>query len=121
MPNAMLDALHAVQGALPPPHAHPMHAHPMHGPPRRRRRGARRDTAQGITKAAIRKLARKGGVKRLSGTAYEETRGVLKVFLETMIRDAVVYTEHARRKTVTPMDVCYALRRHGRRLYGYDQ
>ena len=26
----------------------------------------------------------------------EETRGVLKVFLENVIRDAVTYTEHAR-------------------------
>merc|ERR1711981_47394 len=32
---------------------------------------------------------------------YEETRGVLKSFLESVIRDAVTYTEHAKRKTVT--------------------
>ena len=31
---------------------------------------------------AIRRLARRGGVKRISGLIYEETRGVLKVFLE---------------------------------------
>ena len=34
---------------------------------------------QGITKPAIRRLARRGGVKRISGLIYEETRGVLKV------------------------------------------
>ncbi len=50
---------------------------------------------------------------------YEETRGVLKVFLEHVIRDAVTYTEHARRKTVTAMDVVYALKRQGRTLYGF--
>ena len=33
----------------------------------------------GITKPAIRRLARRGGVKRISGLIYEETRGVLKV------------------------------------------
>merc|ERR1712133_209419 len=49
--------------------------------------------------------ARRGGVKRISGLIYEETRGVLKVFLENVIRDAVTYTEHAKRKTVTAM-VC---------------
>ena len=60
--------------------------------------------AQGITKPAIRRLARRGGVKRISGLIiYEETRGVLKVFLENVIRDAVTYTEHAKRKTVTAM------------------
>uniref|UniRef100_A0A8D1TGQ9 Histone H4 n=1 Tax=Sus scrofa TaxID=9823 RepID=A0A8D1TGQ9_PIG len=50
---------------------------------------------------------------------FEETRGVLKVFLENVIRDAVTYTEHAKRKTVTAMDVVYALKRQGRTLYGF--
>ncbi|VDM80968.1 unnamed protein product, partial [Strongylus vulgaris] len=72
---------------------------------------------QGITKPAIRRLARRGGVKRISGLIYEETRGVLKVFLENVIRDAVTYCEHAKRKTVTAMDVVYALKRQGRTLY----
>ncbi|KFK43090.1 hypothetical protein AALP_AA1G078100 [Arabis alpina] len=67
----------------------------------------------------IRRLARRGGVKRISGLIYEETRGVLKIFLENVIRDAVTYTEHARRKTVTAMDVVYALKRQGRTLYGF--
>ena len=42
-----------------------------------------RDNIQGITKPAIRRLARRGGVKRISGLIYEETRGVLKIFLES--------------------------------------
>lgn len=46
---------------------------------------------------AIRRLARRGGVKRISGLIYEETRGVLKIFLENVIRDSVTYTEHAKR------------------------
>ena len=37
------------------------------------------ETKKGITKPAIRRLARRGGVKRISGLIYEETRGVLKV------------------------------------------
>merc|ERR1712048_201499 len=67
----------------------------------KRHRKVLRDNIQGITKPAIRRLARRGGVKRISGLIYEETRGVLKVFLENVIRDAVTYTEHAKRKTVT--------------------
>ena len=50
---------------------------------------------------------------------YDETRGVLKSFLEGVIRDAVTYTEHAKRKTVTSLDVVYALKRQGRTLYGF--
>ncbi|XP_032913505.1 histone H4-like [Catharus ustulatus] len=85
----------------------------------KRHRKVLRDNIQGITKPAIRRLARRGGVKRISGLIYEETRGVLKVFLENVIRDAVTYTEHAKRKTVTAMDVVYALKRQGRTLYGF--
>jgi histone H4 len=84
----------------------------------KRHRKVLRDNIQGITKPAIRRLARRGGVKRISGLVYEETRGVLKKFLEDTIRDAVTYAEHARRKTVTAMDVVYALKRQGRALYG---
>ncbi|XP_030650031.1 histone H4-like [Chanos chanos] len=80
----------------------------------KRHRKVLRDNIQGITKPAIRRLACRG----ISGLIYEETRGVLKVFLENVIRDAVTYTEHAKRKTVTAMDVVYALKRQGRALYG---
>ena len=85
----------------------------------KRHRKILRDNIQGITKPAIRRLARRGGVKRISAMIYEETRGVLKSFLESVIRDAVTYTEHAKRKTVTSLDVVYALKRQGRTLYGF--
>ena len=78
-----------------------------------------KDTITGVTKPAIRRLARRGGVKRISSLIYEETRHVLKSFLENVIRDSVTYTEHARRKTVTALDVVYALKRQGRTLYGF--
>ena len=85
----------------------------------KRHRKILRDNIQGITKPAIRtcltlldatiatltrlslsvgRLARRGGVKRISGLIYEETRGVLKIFLENVIRDSVTYTEHSKRK-----------------------
>jgi hypothetical protein len=48
----------------------------------KRHRKILRDNIQGITKPAIRRLARRGGVKRISGLIYEETRAVLKNFLE---------------------------------------
>ncbi|KAL8108537.1 hypothetical protein AgCh_024847 [Apium graveolens] len=77
----------------------------------KRHRKVLRDNIQGITKPVIQRLARSGGVKRISGLIYEETRGVLKIFLENVICDAVTYTVYARRKTVTAMDVVYALKR----------
>ena len=56
----------------------------------KRHRKILRDNIQGITKPAIRRLARRGGVKRISGLIYEETRGVLKVFLENVIRVCII-------------------------------
>ena len=97
----------------------PGDTHPAHGDGGKRHRKVLRDNIQGITKPAIRRLARRGGVKRISGLIYEETRGVLKVFLENVIRDSVTYAEHARRKTVTAMDVVYALKRQGKTIYGF--
>ena len=85
----------------------------------KRHRKILRDNIQGITKPAIRRLARRGGVKRISGLIYEETRNVLKIFLEGVIKDAVTYTEHAKRKTVVSMDVVFSLKRSGRLLYGF--
>lgn len=85
----------------------------------KRHRKVLRDNIQGITKPAIRRLARRGGVKRISGLIYEETRSVLKTFLEGVVQDAIVYCEHARRKTVTALDIVYALRRKGTPIYGF--
>ncbi|KAL0228064.1 hypothetical protein RCL1_004207 [Eukaryota sp. TZLM3-RCL] len=85
----------------------------------KRHRKVLRENIQGITKPAIRRLARRGGVKRISALIYDETRTVLRTFLEDVIRDSVTYCEHARRKTVTAMDVVYSLKRHGRVLYGF--
>ena len=70
-----------------------------------------RANIEGITKPAIRRLARRGGVKRISTFIYDDTRAVLKNFLESIVKDSVTYTEHARRKTVTALDVVYALKR----------
>ena len=85
----------------------------------KREKRAIRDVILGITKPAIRRLARRGGVKRISALIYDETRMVIRTFLENVIKDAVVYTEHSKRKTVTAMDVVYALKRQGRCLYGF--
>lgn len=76
-----------------------------------------RDNIQDITKFDFRRMARRGGVKRLSVTIYEESRGVLKVFLENIIRDTITITEHARRNTVMKNDVLYALAHQKRTLY----
>ena len=78
-----------------------------------------RDSVGDITNAAIRRLARRGGVKRISGLMYEETRGHLKQYIEKVISEAIVYASYANRKTITAFDVVHAVKRQGRTLYGF--
>ncbi|KYO39893.1 histone H4 [Alligator mississippiensis] len=68
---------------------------------------------QGIAKPAIHCLA------HISGLIYKETHGVLKVFLENVISDAVTYKEHPKRKTTTATDMVYAPKRQSHTLYGF--
>ncbi len=76
------------------------------------------------SKPALRRLARRGGVKRISGLTFPEMRKLLTTpggtgFLDRVLQDALAYTEHARRKTVSVLDVVYALKRNGRPMYGF--
>ena len=73
-----------------------------------------------LSKGTIRKLLRRAGVKRINGLVYDGCRNWAFNWLTKVCKDAVVYTEHARRKTITALDVVYALRRDGSILYGFD-
>ena len=61
----------------------------------------------------------RGGVKRISNGIYGETRVALRDFLEKVLKQALVYTDSAHRKTVTAMDIVYALKNMGRTIYGF--
>ncbi|XP_011846676.1 PREDICTED: histone H4-like [Mandrillus leucophaeus] len=60
----------------------------------KRHRKVLRDNIQGITKPAIRRLARRGGVKRISGLIYEETRGVLKTCVKCIFSHSFCQWRH---------------------------
>ncbi|PHH88526.1 hypothetical protein CDD83_7433 [Cordyceps sp. RAO-2017] len=85
-----------------------------------RHRKILRDTVQGITKPDIRRLARRGGVKRISGGIYPEVRLALKERLESILRMCVIFVEHRNAKTISTQDVIYSLRKIGRPIYGFD-
>jgi histone H4 len=86
----------------------------------RRTRTGRTDAISGITKPGIRRIMRRGGVKRTGGKCYEETRQILKFLMHNILKDSVTYMEHGRRKTVTSADVVGSLKKAGRVLYGFD-
>jgi histone H4 len=84
---------------------------------KRRRTVNKKEVILGITKPAVRRLLRRAGVKRISTLIYDEVRNKTKSFLENVVRDAVTYTEHARRKTITVEDVLHSLKRRSMTLY----
>jgi histone H4 len=97
----------------------------------KRHRRVLRDTVQGVSKGSIRRLARRGGIKRMSSLIYDDVRGALKKYLgpyrfclalltailEQVIHDAATYADYRRRRTITLMDVLFALKRQGTTLY----
>lgn len=74
-----------------------------------------------VSKSAIQRLARRGGVKRLYRECYSESRDVLKEFLTPIIKDAVTLTEYRKKKTVFLSAVLEALDRNNRKLLFADE
>ncbi|KAK6822370.1 hypothetical protein RU639_006753 [Aspergillus parasiticus] len=89
-----------------------------------RRRKKLRDNIMGITRPAIRKLARRGGIIRIKSDIYDEARRAIRDRLTEILRQVALILEssdvHSRqRKVVTIRDVIYALARLGNTLYGF--
>merc|ERR1712000_42713 len=61
--------------------------------------------ASSVSQGSIRRLARRGGVKRIAGPVYGEVRDVLRRVVDGVVRDATAYTEHAKHKTVSVQDI----------------
>jgi len=78
-----------------------------------RQRKLLRDNISGLTKPAFRRILQRAGVKRVNGLIYEELRGITKAWLEKIIRDMVIFTEHARRKTAMLEDLEGSLSNNG--------
>ena len=85
---------------------------------RKRHNKSLRDNTKGISNPSIRRLARKGGVKRIAELCYDEAHRALRAFLFKVIKDTVTYTDYARRKTVITMDIVLGLKSNGVTYYG---
>ncbi|KAJ4368209.1 hypothetical protein N0V83_006565 [Neocucurbitaria cava] len=79
-----------------------------------------RDTIYGVTKGDIRRIARRGGVKRISATIYDDVRQALKERLARILKDVISVVEMCGRKTVSVTDIVFILNKQGTTLYGYD-
>jgi histone H4 len=73
-----------------------------------------------ISNPGIRRIARRGGVKRVSNESFDTSRQLLDEFLNSVVRDAVIMSESCKRKTVTSSDVTFSLKRNHAQLYGFN-
>ncbi|EEY14804.1 predicted protein [Verticillium alfalfae VaMs.102] len=73
-----------------------------------------------MKKDAIPGITRRGGVKFISGTIYNDIREVLIARLKMIINDCIKYVEYRKAKTITVQDVLFTVRRFGQPLYGFD-
>ncbi|KAL4890200.1 histone H4.2 [Aspergillus ambiguus] len=84
-----------------------------------------RDNLLGITRPAIRRLARRGGVMRIKSDIYDEIRVAVRDRLKEILRQVVYIMDSAStnkvdRKVITTRDIIFALNRMGNTIYGFD-
>ena len=68
------------------------------------------DLIQGVTRGAIQRMARRAGITRVGGLAYEEIRGGILQWMQTLADRTVTALEFSGRRTVSDDDVRLALR-----------
>lgn len=78
-----------------------------------RHRKVDRDSILGLTKASMRRIGQRAGVKRFSSLVHQEMLITTKIKLENIIKDIVTITEHRRKKTVSPAEVDTVLKMKG--------
>ncbi len=68
-------------------------------------------------KSGLQRLARRGGVKRMSALCNNEVRSYLQMLLENVLKNATAFTEYRRCKTVTLNDILCGLAQ--KPVYGF--
>lgn len=73
---------------------------------------------EGIPNAAIKRISKQADVKRLAADSYPAVRESLYNFLDVIIKESAIITEHDHRKILTKQDILYVLKKHGITYYG---
>lgn len=64
-----------------------------------------------VSGSDIRRLARRGGLKKISKPVVEQVRMILRIFLQNVIQDAFAYVTETGEKSVTVLEVMRALKK----------
>lgn len=72
-----------------------------------------------ISKPAIRRIARRAGVRRVGGGCFKEINNAAREYIRDTLSIACIYATHAKRKTITCSDILHSLKRMGIKYIGY--
>lgn len=72
-----------------------------------------------LGKPSIKRLARKGGVRRISKDSYPKICNYAEDFLSNVLRYSAEYCRIGKRKTLTVVDVMNGVRKMGVKMMGY--
>ena len=69
-----------------------------------------------ISRPALRRIAHRGGVKRIAGNTYEIAREDIENMMHNVIKSAVQCVKYAKRHTLMKKDIQFALARFDRHV-----
>ena len=70
-----------------------------------------------IRRGTIKRAALAAQIRRVGRDFYPRAQYAIHEIVNHIIDDALIYAEHARRKTITLFDVKSAVEKHGHRVY----
>jgi len=82
-----------------------------------KRRRFYKNEASKISKGDLKRLARRGGISRISAPALDEAKLCLVAFLKRIVAKSYYYCLHARRNTISVNDIVYGLKTEGITYY----
>lgn len=78
-----------------------------------RSRHTRREEHKGLTKPALKRLARRSGAKRVNGMVYDELRTITENYMEKILHDVAVLLEYSGHTTAAPKHLYTAMKLRG--------
>jgi len=87
---------------------------------RHERKSKRPQGVEGIPRNAFKRLARRAGLTRVSGTFARDARKLLKFMLVEVLQRAALLTAHMRQKTISAGAMREALKESGMRTAGFE-
>jgi histone H4 len=78
--------------------------------------------SRALTPPAVRRLARRGGIKRIAALSNSETREVLVEYLKKILQHATTLADYQKHKTITVQDIIKSIQvATGKAYYGNGQ